>query len=72
MVKGMWNYAVKTDDLERATRFYLECLGAELRISSEVLGCTYNLIRVGESRLILFDKGAAGNRAARWFPPRGL
>ena len=56
MIKGMWNYAVKTGDLERTTRFYLECLGAELRISSEVLGCTYNLIRVGETRLILFDK----------------
>ena len=56
MIKGMWNYAVKTGDLRRTTRFYLECLGAELRTSSEVLGCTYNLIRVGETRLILFDK----------------
>jgi len=56
MVKGLWNYAVKVADLEQATRFYAEALGAEVRLRSEVLGSRYALLRLGVTRVILFDK----------------
>ena len=56
MVKGMWNYALKVPDIEEAMEFYATCLGADLRIRSSVLGCEFSLIRVGDTRIILFDK----------------
>ena len=56
MLKGMWNYAVKADDLERVADFYVKYLGAQVRIRGEVLGSQYLLIRLGETRIILFDK----------------
>ena len=56
MIKGLWNYAIKVADLDSATRFYVDTLDAEVRIRSQVLGCAYHLIRIGESRVILFEK----------------
>jgi catechol 2,3-dioxygenase-like lactoylglutathione lyase family enzyme len=56
MVKGLWNYAIKVADLEQAIAFYSEALGAEVRIRSEVLGSRYALLRLGATRVILFDK----------------
>ena len=56
MLKGLWNYAIKVADIEQATAFYAQALGAELRIRSEVLGCAYALIRLGDTRVILFEK----------------
>lgn len=56
MIKGLWNYAIKVADLDVATRFYVDTLGAQLRIRSEVLGCAYHLIRLGETRVILFER----------------
>ena len=56
MVKGLWNYAIKVADIEQATAFYVRALGAELRVRSEVLGCAYALIRLGDTRVILFEK----------------
>jgi hypothetical protein len=56
MVKGLWNYAVKVAEIERAVAFYADALGAELRIRGEVLGCDYALLRLGDRRLILFEK----------------
>jgi catechol 2,3-dioxygenase-like lactoylglutathione lyase family enzyme len=56
MVKGLWNYAVKVAEIERAVAFYADALGAELRIRGEVLGCDYALLRLGDTRLILFEK----------------
>src|SRR5215467_7179925 len=56
MIKGLWNYAVKVEDLDRATEFYVTNLGGEVRIKGEVLGSQYVLLRLGATRLILFDK----------------
>ncbi len=56
MIKGMWNYAVKVEDLPRATEFYTNQLGGEVRIKGEVLGSQYVLLRLGSTRVILFDK----------------
>lgn len=56
MVKGLWNYAIKVADIEQAVAFYVDALGAEVRVESEVLGCRYTLIHLGDTRVILFDK----------------
>ena len=56
MVKGLWNYAIKVADMEQAIAFYIESLGAEVRNRSEVLGQRYTLLRLGETRVILFEK----------------
>jgi catechol 2,3-dioxygenase-like lactoylglutathione lyase family enzyme len=56
MLKGLWNYAIKVADIERAIAFYGAALGAELRARDEVLGCAYALIRLGDTRVILFEK----------------
>jgi catechol 2,3-dioxygenase-like lactoylglutathione lyase family enzyme len=56
MVKGLWNYAIKVARIERAIAFYGEALGAEVRLRGEVLGCAYALLRLGDTRLILFEK----------------
>jgi catechol 2,3-dioxygenase-like lactoylglutathione lyase family enzyme len=69
MVKGLWNYAIKVADLERATRFYADELGAEVRLRGEVLGCAYTLIRVGDTRVILFEKAPYENLLGKELPP---
>jgi catechol 2,3-dioxygenase-like lactoylglutathione lyase family enzyme len=56
MVKGLWNYAIKVADIDRAAAFYVDTLGAEVRLRSEVLGCAYTLIRLGDTRVILFAR----------------
>ena len=56
MVKGLWNYAIKVADIEHTTRFYVDVLGAEVRLQGEVLGCVYILICLGDTRVILFEK----------------
>jgi lactoylglutathione lyase len=56
MVKGLWNYAVKVADMDKAIAFYVDALGADVRNRSEVLGSRYTLLRLGETRVILFEK----------------
>lgn len=56
MIKGLWNYAVKATDIESAAAFYTECMGASLMFRSEVYGCKYILIRLGSTRVIVFDR----------------
>lgn len=56
MIKGLWNYAVKAEDIESTAAFYVECMGASLMFRSEVFGCKYLLIRLGTMRVILFDR----------------
>jgi catechol 2,3-dioxygenase-like lactoylglutathione lyase family enzyme len=56
MVKGLWNYAVKVADMDKAIAFYVDALGADVRNRSEVLGQHYTLLRLGETRVILFEK----------------
>ena len=69
MIKGMWNYAVKVEDLECATHFYTTCLGGEVRIKGEVLGSRYVLLRLGEMRVILFDKAPYEEQLKLNLPP---
>lgn len=56
MVKGMWNYAIKVKDVQKATEFYARHMGAEMRLSGEIYGCQYAVIRMGGTRVVLFDK----------------
>ena len=56
MIKKLWNYGIKVENLREVTEFYTRYMGAEVRIQSEVLGCQYVLLRLGETRIILFDK----------------
>ena len=58
MVKGLWNYAVKAADMEKTVRYYQEYMDAEVLLKSRVLGCNYYLIRIGQTRIIVFDKAA--------------
>ena len=56
MVKGLWNYAIKVAEIERAVVFYVEALGARVQLRDEVLGCDYALLRLGDTQVILFEK----------------
>ena len=56
MIKNLWNHAIKVEDLDAAADFYVETLGADLRIRGVVLGCDYRLLRLGGSRVILFTR----------------
>jgi catechol 2,3-dioxygenase-like lactoylglutathione lyase family enzyme len=62
MIKGLWNYAIKVASIERAAAFYVQALGAELRLEDEVLGCRYVLLRIGATRVILFEKAPYEDR----------
>jgi catechol 2,3-dioxygenase-like lactoylglutathione lyase family enzyme len=68
MVTGLWNYAIKVAELEQAIRFYTGALGAEVRLRGEVLGCAYGLIRLGATRLILFEKAPYEDLLERSLP----
>jgi catechol 2,3-dioxygenase-like lactoylglutathione lyase family enzyme len=68
MVKGLWNYALKIADIEAAVRFYVDVLGAKVRLRGEVLGSAYALIRLGDTRVILFDKAPYEDRLGRELP----
>jgi len=52
----LWNYAVKVADLDQASAFYVNTLNAEPRINGAVLSCDYRLLRLGDTRLILFTR----------------
>jgi len=56
MVKELWNYAVKAADIERAAAFYVSTMGATVMFRGEVYDCKYILIRLGNTRLIIFNK----------------
>ena len=56
MIKSMWNYALKVVDVQNAADFYTRYMGAEVRVSGEIYGANYVLIRLGDTRVILFDK----------------
>ena len=69
MVKGLWNYAIKVADMEKAVAFYVDALGAEVRSRDEVLGCRYTLIRLGDTRVILFEKAPYEDLISQTLPP---
>lgn len=69
MVKGLWSYAIKAASIEKTTEFYVRNFDAEVRIRSEVLGSRYHLLRLGDSRLIIFDKAPYEDLIGRALPP---
>jgi len=69
MVKGLWNYAIKVADMEKAVAFYIDALQAEVRARDEVLGCRYTLIRLGATRVILFEKAPYEDLIGQTLPP---
>jgi len=56
MIKGIWNYTIKAEDVETTTQFYLDHMDGELKKSGVVLGSQYRLIRIGQARIIIMDK----------------
>jgi catechol 2,3-dioxygenase-like lactoylglutathione lyase family enzyme len=56
VIKGLWNYAVKVEDLDKVAAFYEDHMGADLKVRGEMYGCKYVLIRMGGTRIILFDR----------------
>jgi extradiol dioxygenase family protein len=69
VIKGLWNYAVKADDIERVAAFYTGCMGASLMFRGEVYECKYVLIRLGSTRVILFDKAPYEKELNLELPP---
>ena len=69
MLKSMWNYAIKSDDIGASLEFYIECMGAELKLTGEVFGCHYHLVRMGETRLLIFDRAPYEEQHGMDLPP---
>jgi catechol 2,3-dioxygenase-like lactoylglutathione lyase family enzyme len=55
--------------MEKAVAFYVDALGAEVRSRDEVLGCRYTLIRLGDTRVILFEKAPYEDLFSQTLPP---
>ena len=55
MNKGLWNYAVKASEFSEAVDFYLDVLDGTMLYGGDILGCKYQLIELGVSRIIVFD-----------------
>ncbi len=56
MVEQLWNWAIKSRDVDQSVNFYTKNMGAELLMSGEVLGSIYRLIRMGGVRILILDK----------------
>lgn len=69
MIAGMWNYAIKAPDIDKTTEFYIQHMGAELKLDGIVFGCRYNLIRMGETRLLIFDRAPYEEQWGMDLPP---
>ena len=69
MILGLWNYAVKAVDLEQSTRFYVEQLGGELRLGGEIFGVNYRFLRLGDTRLLIFDRAPYEEQHGMNLPP---
>lgn len=68
MVRGQWNFAVKAKDLAKVTEFYTKHLNAEVLLSGVILGCNYRLVRIGDCRIIVFDKAPYEDRLGEELP----
>lgn len=69
MIIGLWNYAIKAADIEETTQFYVNHMGGELRLSGEVFGCKYNFVRLGSTRLLIFDRAPYEQQHGMSLPP---
>ena len=69
MIIGLWNYAIKAADIGKTTLFYVQHMGGELRLSGEVFGCKYNFVRLGDTRLLIFDRAPYEEQHGMNLPP---
>ena len=69
MLISMWNYAIKAPDLEETTRFYVQNMGAQLKLRGVVFGCHYHLIRMGQTRVLIFDRAPYEEQYGWDLPP---
>ena len=69
MVIGLWNYAIKARDLDETTDFYVNHMGAELRLRGEVFGCRYHFLRLGATRVLIFDRAPYEQQHGMDLPP---
>jgi extradiol dioxygenase family protein len=69
MIIGLWNYAIKAADLEKTTEFHVKRMGAEMRLKGEVFGCKYNFIRLGDTRVLIFDRAPYEEQWGMNLPP---
>ena len=69
MVIGLWNYAIKAPDLEGTTEFYVQQMGAQLRMQGEVFECKYNFVRLGDTRVLIFDRAPYEQQHGMNLPP---
>lgn len=56
MNEGLWNYAIKASDVEAVAHFYIENLDAKILMRDVILGCQAILVKMGHTRVIIFDK----------------
>ena len=70
MLKGMWNYAIKADDIDASLKFYTQTMEAELKLTGEAFGCHYHLVRMGKTRMQIFDRVPYEELHGMTLPPR--
>jgi len=69
MVHGLWNYAIKAVDIDETADFYVKHMAGQLRLRGEVFGCKYIFVRLGDSRLLIFDKAPYEEEHGMNLPP---
>ena len=69
MIVGLWNYAIKATNLEETSKFYVEQMGGRHCLSGEVFGCHYNFVRLGDTRLLIFDRAPYEQQLGQELPP---
>lgn len=69
MIHGLWNYAIKAIDIDQSTDFYIRHMGGQLRLSGVVFGCQYKFLRMGDSRLLIFDRAPYEEQHSMNLPP---
>ena len=69
MLHGLWNYAIKAADLDTTTRFHIEAMGGELKMTGAVFGCNFNFLRMGEARILILDKAPYEDDHGMNLPP---
>jgi len=58
MVKGIWNYAIKAQDVEAVAKFYIAHLNARVLQRREVSGSKDIVVKMGATRVIIFEKAS--------------
>ena len=69
MIKGLWSHAIKVNNIQEAVDFYTRHMGGELRFTQEINRSQLAFVRVGASRVALFDKAPYENDLDLELPP---